>query len=346
MRNTIARTAALMALSLAAACGGGDGATRRVVVPRGASVSEATDSLVAAGVVRARHLFRVYAWLRGGERSIKAGTYLFHQGDGWGTVVEKLRSGRGIMHTVTIPEGFSISQITPLLVDRLGVSADSVNAAVRDSALLARLGLTTATIEGYLFPTTYTFADGTSAREAITTMERQFEAEWQPAWTARLDSIGLSRNQVMTLASIVEKEAKLPEERPAIAAVYMNRLHAHMLLQADPTVQYALGQHRARVYFKDLRVQSPYNTYRYRGLPPGPIASPGVASIVAALYPARVPYRYFVASPDGHHEFRVSLSAHEQAVREARRARSKSASGAASRDTSTTTSRSAPRARP
>ena len=124
----------------------------------------------------------------------------------------------------------------------------------------------------------------------------------------------------MTLASIVEKEARVPEERPVIAAVYLNRLREGVLLQADPTVQYALGKHVARVFYKDLEVDSPYNTYKHKGLPPGPIASPGKPSIEAALYPANVPYKYFVAFPDGHHEFRTDLAAHEKAVAQARRA--------------------------
>jgi len=124
----------------------------------------------------------------------------------------------------------------------------------------------------------------------------------------------------MALASIVEKEARLPEERPVIAAVYMNRLRANIPLQADPTVQYALGKHVARVYYKDLEVESPYNTYKHAGLPPGPIASPGKPSIEAALYPANVPFIYFVAFPDGHHEFRRDLAGHEQAKLQARKA--------------------------
>jgi UPF0755 protein len=131
--------------------------------------------------------------------------------------------------------------------------------------------------------------------------------------------MAMSRHDVMALASIVEKEARLPEDRPVIAAVYLNRLKAGMLLQADPTVQYALGKHVARVLFKDLEVESPYNTYKHTGLPPGPIASPGKPSIVAALNPANVPYTYFVAHPDGHHEFTTNFTAHSVAVRAARR---------------------------
>jgi len=245
---------------------------------------------------------------------------MLHRDAGWGFVLDALRAGKGIVHVVTIPEGFSLFQIEPLVASKLGAPIDSVEAAVRDTALLHELDIPMKTLEGYLFPDTYVFQDRTSAAAAIETMVRRFEQVWRPEWTARLDSIHLSRNDVMALASIVEKEARLPEERPVIAAVYLNRLRVGMLLQADPTVQYALGKHVARVYYKDLEVESPYNTYKHKGLPPGPIASPGKPSIEAALYPANVPYEFFVAFPDGHHEFRRDLAGHEQAKLQARKA--------------------------
>ncbi|HUX32994.1 MAG TPA: endolytic transglycosylase MltG [Gemmatimonadaceae bacterium] len=338
MRNRRTLGIALLAGALAlSACRTDDASTARVIVPSGASVRTAADSLATAGVVASARGFRVYAWLRGGDRRIQPGTYELRRGDSWSTVLGMLRSGRGIVHTLTIPEGFALRQIEPLLAQRLDVPLDSVRAAVRDTALLARLDLPTPTLEGYLFPDTYTFSDGTTARQAVTDMVRRFEREWKPAWTARLDTLDMSRNDVMALASIVEKEAELPEERPVIAAVYMNRLRAGMLLQADPTVQYALPEHTSRVLYKDLAVKSPYNTYRHPGLPPGPIASPGQASILAALYPANVPYKYFVAAPDGHHEFRVDYKGHEAAVRDMRRARAAEARKAkAARDTGAT----------
>jgi UPF0755 protein len=280
----------------------------------------AADSLAKAGVVKFPSVFRAYAALRHHDRTIKAGTYALRKGAGWNYVLDALRNGKGLVHVVTIPEGFSLSQIGAVVTNKLAQPADSFQAAVRDTALLHRLDIPTPTLEGYLFPDTYTFQDGTTARTAVDAMVRRFEQIWKPEWTARLDTLHLSRNDVMALASIVEKEARLPEERPVIAAVYLNRLRTGMLLQADPTVQYALGKHVARVLYKDLEVESPYNTYKNKGLPPGPIASPGRASIEAALYPANVPYVYFVAFPDGHHEFRGDLKGHEQAKAEARRA--------------------------
>jgi len=312
--------AGVLALCLATACGSPHGRPVRVIVPPRSTLGVAADSLARVGIISSPRIFRLYAKLRGGDRGIKAGTYLFQHGTSWGELLDALRGGKGIIISITIPEGFATTQIVPLVSTRLGVPLDSVWAAVGDTAILHRLGIPTPTLEGYLFPDTYNFPPGTSGREAIVTMVRRFEQAWKPEWTARLDTIAMSRNDALALASIVEKEAKLREERAVIAAVYMNRLKSGMLLQADPTVQYALGVHQNRVLYKHLEVESPYNTYKHKGLPPGPIASPGIPSIVAALYPANVPYKYFVALPDGHHEFRVGFDEHTKAVHEARKA--------------------------
>ena len=302
----------------AMACGRGGQA--RVVIPPGSSMRAAAESLSKAGVVGSARLFRAYAMLRGSDRGIKAGTYLLRRNESWNSVIDALRAGKGIVQVVTIPEGYSLAQIAPLVATRLGQPEDSVVAAARDTAWIRRLGVPIPFLEGYLFPDTYTLPDGTSARAAVNAMLRRFEQVWRPEWTARLDSIAMTRHQVLTLASIVETEARLPQERPIIAAVYLNRLRDGMLLEADPTVQYARGEHVARVFYKDLAVESPYNTYRHPGLPPGPIASPGRASILAALYPANVPYKFFVAYPDGHHEFRTDLAGHTVAKAAARKA--------------------------
>lgn len=311
-----ALTALLCALT---ACGPSDAAPVRVVVPNGASFGEAADSLERTGVIRSARLFRFYAALRGQDRALKAGTYELRPGQSWNELLSALTEGRGLVATITIPEGFDIAAIVPLVARRLAVPAESVMAAVRDTSLRRRLGVPTETLEGYLFPETYSFALGTPARDAVREMVQEFEKRWQPAWTARLDTLGMTRHEVVTLASIVEKEARVPEERPLIAAVYCNRLRAGMLLQADPTVQYALGRHVDRVLYAHLETASPYNTYKHPGLPPGPIASPGAASLQAALYPADVPYLYFVARPDGRHEFRTTFAEHTKAREEVRR---------------------------
>jgi len=315
----LARAVALVATVAVAACRGAGTGRVRVIVPHGSSMRVAAESLAHAGVVQNATAFRLYAMMRGRDRSIKAGTYVFQRGRSWREVLDDLRTGKGLENTITVPEGWSLYQIVPQLARVLDAPVDSVQAAVRDTALLRAVGAPTPTLEGYLFPDTYVFPDGTTPRGAVRVMVDRFERVWQPEWNQRLQALGMSRNDVMALASIVEKEARVPEERPVIAAVYLNRLKANMLLQADPTVQYALGKHVTRVLYKDLAIESPYNTYRHLGLPPGPIASPGRPSIVAALNPDNVPYRYFVAYPDGHHEFTTDFAKHSIAVRNARR---------------------------
>jgi UPF0755 protein len=315
------RTAAFCALAaLAAACSAPGGPDVRLTIRKGSPFREAAESLATHGVVRSARLFALYGKLRGHDRSLRYGTYVLRREMTWEQTLDALRAGRGIVHTITIPEGYTIAEIAPMVAEALDLPMDSITAAVRDTALRHRLDVPTRTIEGYLFPDTYTFADRTSARDAVRSMVDRFEKVWKPEWNERLREIKLSRHDVVTLASIVEKEVRRGEERPVVAAVYLNRLKIGMELQADPTVTYALGKRPGRVTFKDLRVKSPYNTYRVRGLPPGPIASPGQASLEAALYPARVSYRYFVAAPDGHHEFRRTYAEHVAAIEMVRRA--------------------------
>ncbi len=300
--------------ALASACNSSPrGVPIRVIVPQGSSFAATTDSLSHAGLVGAPLLFKLYARMKKEDRNIKPGTYLLKRGTPWPDIVNALNGGRGLVNTITIPEGFGLIQIVPLLAETLQVPVDSVNAAVRDTTMLTRVGAATPTLEGFLFPDTYAFPVGTTAHAAVLEMVKRFEREWKPEWDQNLAAIGLDRNKAVTLASIVEREARRPEERPVIAAVYLNRLRKGMLLQADPTVQFALGRHSPRVLLKDLKVESPYNTYKYPGLPPGPIASPGGPSLLAALNPAKVDYLYFVAAPDGHHEFRKTLSEHDHA---------------------------------
>ncbi|MEX2111015.1 MAG: endolytic transglycosylase MltG [Gemmatimonadaceae bacterium] len=306
-------------VGLLAGCGPTpSGQPTRVIVPRGASFSEAADSLQKAGIIGSRRGFRLYGRIWGGDRNIKPGTYLLKHGTPWRDIVKALNGGRGLVNTLTIPEGYTIQQIKPVLVRRLYVSPEAVDAAVRDTALLRRLNIPTRTLEGYLFPDTYAFPAGTTASQAVREMVRGFERRWQPEWDSLLPELKINRNDLVTMASLVEKEARVPEERPVIAAVYYNRLRRGMLLQADPTVQYAMGRHVNRVYYKDLATKSPYNTYIHRGLPPGPIASPGAASLSAAANPAKVDYLYFVARPDGRHEFRRTLEQHNNARRQVR----------------------------
>lgn len=313
--------------------GGGSGRAgeaSRVIIPKGASLRVAADSLAAHDVIGSTRLFRLFARFTGAETDIKPGTYQFASGAGYRDVLDALVTGRGLMATVVIPEGFDIRDIAPALAKALRVPEDSVRAAVTDTAWQRQLDIPVPSLEGYLFPATYTFAEGTSAREAVNAMIERFLDVWKPEWDARLKAMSISRHDAITMASIVEKEARKAEERPLISAVYWNRVKKRMLLQADPTVQYALPQHVERVLYKDLEVESKYNTYKHPGLPPGPIASPGEASIAAALAPADVPYLFFVARADGSHEFTESFAQHTRAIASIKAAR-KAAQGGSTR---------------
>ncbi|MDF1504839.1 endolytic transglycosylase MltG [Roseisolibacter sp. H3M3-2] len=318
MRSPLARLAPL-ALAAAPACGGPSGGPpARVVIPRGATFAAAADSLAAKGVVGSATGLRLWAKLKGRDRAIKPGTYEFQPGQSFASLVDALESGKGVVRSMTVVEGWELRQIAPQLARVLEVPLDSVQAAVRDTALLRRLDVPTETLEGYLFPATYTFGAGTSAREAVAQMVAAFERQWAPEWDAELQKLAMKRHDVVTLASIVEREARRPEERPVIAAVYHNRIRKGMRLEADPTVEYALRRRGMRMFYRDLEVESPYNTYRVKGLPPGPIGAPGGPSLAAAVRPATVPYLFFVAHPDGHHEFRTTFARYQVEVREAR----------------------------
>jgi UPF0755 protein len=315
------RAATTLLATVLLACGGKqDTAPRRVVIPAGSSFRAATDSLVSARIISSPRIFRIYSTLRRQDRGVKPGTYLLRPGTSWSAILHSLTAGSGLVRQVTIPEGFALSAIEPLIARTLSVPPESVAAAVRDTTLLRRLDIPTQTLEGYLFPDTYQFADGATARAVVAEMVSQFEARWNDAWDERLRELPMTRHAAVTLASIIEKEARYAEERPIISAVYHNRLRINMPLQADPTVQYARGSHTSRVLYRDLATVSPYNTYQRTGLPPGPIASPGSASIEAALYPASVPYLYFFARSDGHHEFTRTYDEHLAAQARMKRA--------------------------
>src|ERR1035437_3085853 len=314
-RALLPLAAAALAAALAAACSSASGPGVQLTIRKGSSFREAADSLSAHGLVRSARVFSLYAKLRRRDRSLRWDTYCLRAGMSGEQMLDALRLGRGVIHTVTIPEGLSIADIDPLLIDALELTQDSLDAAVRDTALLHRLDIPTRTLEGYLFPDTYTFPDRTTARDAVRMMVDRFEHEWKPEVTDQARTMKLTRHDIVTLASIVGREDRRDEERPLVARFYLNRLKIGMPLMADPTITYALGRKPGRVLLKDLRVKSPYNTYLKAGLPPGPIASPGAASMRASLYPAKVPYRFFVAAPDGHHEFRRTYEQHLAAIR-------------------------------
>jgi len=320
---TLAAGAALLWLTFAPT--GGSGETGRVVVPPGASFGTVTDTLVTRGVVTHRTWFKILARVRGLDRAVQAGAYEFRPGESAWRVLEILKSGKTATTRFTVPEGIPLLELAQLAQSRLGIPADSLLAAARDTSAVAQLGIDGNDLEGFLFPETYQVPMYSSAPELVRIMAREFARSWKPEWDARLSALGLSRRQAVTLASIVEGEARVDAERETIAAVYQNRIRIGMALQADPTVQYAIekktGHPKPRLFDKDYLIPSPYNTYLHPGLPPGPVNSPGLRSIEATLYPANVPYLYFVAGPDGHHTFSRTYEEHLRAVARARRGR-------------------------
>lgn len=320
------RILVLAFIAFVSACGGmsqGDGEKVRVQVPRGASMSDVADSLAAHGLIDSAFAFRVYARVKGLAGSMKAGTYEFRQGAGWDRMLDDIANARVVNDRLVIPEGWDIRRIAPTLAQLTGVHEDSVAELLFDTATARRLGVPGPTLEGYLFPATYTFPLNSPLDALVSRIVARYHQVWTPERRARADSMRLSEREVITLASIVEAEARRREELRLIAAVYHNRLRRNYPLQADPTVQYALGERQARLLFAhiDSSADHPYNTYRRPGLPPGPIGSPGEAAIDAVLDPDTVSYFFFVARPDGSHVFTRTFAEHQRAVAQARRLR-------------------------
>ena len=307
-----------------------------LVVPAGASFSTVTDTLVARDIVTSPRLFRAYARFRGADRQVKSGRYALTPGAPWSEILDALTRGRVVTVPVTIPEGFRITQIAPRIAEVSGVDTDSALATLLQPGVDSAYSVPGPGLEGYLFPDTYRFAAGVSVETVVQAMTQRYRAVWTPERRARLDSLDMSERDLVTLASIVQAEARREDEMPRIASVYHNRLRLGWLLQADPTVLYALGGPRPRLLFAaiDSVAESPYNTYRQPGLPPGPIGAPGDAAIEAALHPATEPYLYFVARMDGSHVFTRTLSEHNRAVAESRREQAQAREGAATRGSS------------
>ncbi len=285
-----------------------------VDIPAHEGLLAIADRLSRAGVVRSRAAFLALAVLRGSVRRLKAGEYEVPRDASTPDVLELLEAGRVRQHVILHPEGATVGELARLLQDERLAAADDVLRAAGDARLLQGLGIPGPSVEGYLFPDTYRFVRGMSAEEMLTRMVQRTRAKLTPEMVAQAQARGLTVHQLLTLASIVEREAVDAGERRLIAAVFWNRLRRDMPLQSDPTVQYAVSKERRALTRGDLATEDPYNTYVHRGLPPGPIASPGLAAIEATLDPAPVNYLYFVARDDRRHYFSTSVAEHNAAV--------------------------------
>ena len=290
-----------------------------IEVSPGTGTSAIGRMLVDEGILRDEFTFRAALWWTGRSRTLQAGEYRFDRAASAVDVIGRLARGDVYARPLTFPEGLTIDEMSRLFEMRGFGSGSSFVAAAREGSLIKDLDPAAADLEGYLFPETYALTRGTSAQRLVRSMIDRFRAIYTDDLRRRAQAQGLTTRQVVSLASLIEKETGKPEERPLVAAVYRNRLKIGMGLQADPTVVYALqkaGRYDGNIRRTDLAFDSPYNTYRYPGLPPGPIAAPGKASLEAALMPASVAYLYFVSRNDGSHVFSETLAEHNRNVRE------------------------------
>jgi UPF0755 protein len=326
---------------LAAAAGGGcavwllspPGGNGRVVVniPRGRTALQIGRQLETAGVVRSGLVFTAWATLRGKAGDFKAGRYLLQRSWSAQQVAEILtRGGEPEDLVVTIPEGFTLKQIAARLEARRAVPSAQAFVEMASSSsppVHAWFPVPKSGLEGYLYPDTYRIRPGTRPEAVLQMMVDQFDSEFAKPHRAEIEASQHSLHEIVTIASLIEREADTPDDRPMIAGVIENRLKRGMRLQIDATVLYAMGRHKERVLHADLRTDSPYNTYRQAGLPPGPIASPGISCLEAALRPAKHRYLYYVMSEGRGHVFTTNEADHNRAAARYRASRRRPASG-------------------
>jgi UPF0755 protein len=309
--------AALMYLRVNQPYRGYQGAEQFVELPQGIGSLPIGERLVQAGVIRDLATFRTALWMSGQGRHLKAGDYRFDHAMTPFEIIDKIARGDVFVITVTFPEGLTVAEMARIFESHgLGAAEAFIHAAT-DPAPIRDLDPAAKDLEGYLFPETYALPRHTDAAKLVRMMVARFEKVFTPELRQAAAARNLTVRQAVTLASIVEKETAKPDERPLVAAVYTTRLRIGMPLQCDPTVIYGLvkaGRYDGNIHKTDLSFDSPYNTYRYPGLPPGPIASPGRASLDAAVHPADADFQYFVSRNDGSHEFARTLEEHNRNV--------------------------------
>lgn len=284
-------------------------------IKNGMTFRQVVDALSQKGMLRDKLIFLMLGRVTGIDRKVRAGYYNL-----WGTmspldIFNTIRGGKIVEYEITVVPGDSLLEIADKF-SGLGIAGtDKFYEICRDRNFLNELDIDGPSLEGYIFPDTYIFPKGLDAREVILIMVDRLREKYDDALTARAYELGLTEKDVLIMASIIEKEAVVDDERPVIAAVYYNRLKKNMPLQADPTAIYGVKSSKEKITKEDLMRKTGYNTYIFKGMPPGPIASPGLKSINAALYPANVPYLFFVSNNDGTHNFSVTVEGHNEAVR-------------------------------
>lgn len=287
-----------------------------ITIPKGATTTQIAKILLENKIIDREAPFLVLAKMEGLDKSLQAGEYELNNRMFYTAILKKLAKGETVAHKLVIPEGFSMEEIANTLSQQELAGKDRFLELCHQPELFGEVfEVPTNSLEGYLFPETYYVLKEVSEEKIIRLFLTTFKAviEKLDKDGSLQEEIGLSLHEIITLASIIEKEARQPQERPLISSVYHNRLKKGMALEADPTVLYALGYYKPKLTYKDIKVRSPYNTYLYKGLPPGPIANPGESAILAALKPAHTDYLYFVSKQDGTHQFTKTLKEHIKA---------------------------------
>jgi UPF0755 protein len=291
-------------------------------VSKGQTFTEVADSLKQIGVIRSVFLFKIAGKLSGSTTKLQIGKYRFKSGASNLSIIDNIQNGRtSETITVLIREGLRATTQAQIFAQKLGIDSSRFMELVDDKSFAKSLGIDAHNLIGYLMPKTYKFYWQTDEEDIIRTLAAEFWKEFDSSMIRQMNRRKMTMNEVLTMASIIELETAIDTERAIVAGVYYNRLQKRMRLQADPTVQFALGGKPHRLRYSDLEFDSPYNTYKNYGLPPGPINNPGKTSILAALYPLRHKYLYFVATGEGGHRFTSSFSEHQKAIKEYRRVR-------------------------
>jgi len=282
-------------------------------VKSGMTLKQVSQELFRQNLIRSANAFQAIALIQDKEKLIKVGEYYISPSMLPAEILQRITSGKTVLHSITIPEGYRITEIANLLEEKDLADKNIFLQQAKNVELLE--GIPTSSLEGYLFPDTYHFGKRTTEAAIINKMVETFkERALKQEFLKRAEDLGFSYHEIITLASLIEKETGKDSERKQISSVFHNRLKKNMLLQTDPTVIYAIDIFDGNIRKRDLNIDSPYNTYRYKGLPPGPIANPGLKSIIAALYPATTSNLYFVSKQDGSHKFSATLNEHNRAV--------------------------------
>ena len=296
---------------------------KKVRIDHGTTLSNISDKLNKRGLVTNKWVFEFLTKIKGLEKSMQAGTFRLSNVHTNNDVIKNIVFGSPDRKKITFLEGWNMNQVASHLSKELNFNYSEVLKLFSDEKLIKELQINSNTLEGYLFPETYYFFEGVDEISVIKRLVKEHKRFWNDANISKADSLGFTPYEIITLASIIEGEAIYDSERSIISAVYHNRLKIGMKLQADPTVQYIIDDGPRRLLNRDLRIKSPYNTYMYPGLPPGPINSPGRQSLIAALSPQNNDYLYFVAKGDGYHTFSKNEKEHERAKRAFQRVRKK-----------------------